>query len=85
MCEYTNGTCGRLFDKNVALFGMAIFINVPISVNGIGLREQLHALLFAALGLSKEVSVGISLLVFSHTLLLSLVGCGLWLRARAAD
>jgi uncharacterized protein (TIRG00374 family) len=64
------------------LVSMSIFVNVPISVNGIGLREQLHALLFAALGLPKEVSVGISLLVFSHFLVLSLVGYGVWLRAK---
>jgi uncharacterized protein (TIRG00374 family) len=64
------------------LAGMAVFVNIPVSVNGIGLREQLHYLLFAALGLPKEVSVALSLLLFSHALLVSLVGYGLWLRAR---
>jgi hypothetical protein len=60
---------------------MAVFVNVPISVNGIGLREQLHYLLFAALGVPKEASVGIALLLFSHTLLISLAGYVVWLRA----
>jgi hypothetical protein len=64
------------------LVSMAIFVNVPISVNGIGLREQLHYLLFAALGVPKEVAISISLLVFSHMLLLSAVGCVVWLRIR---
>ena len=66
------------------IVSMSIFVNVPISVNGIGLREQLHYLLFAALGLPKEVSVSVSLLVFSHFLVISLAGYGLWLRARTA-
>jgi glycosyltransferase 2 family protein len=63
---------------------MAVFVNVPISVNGIGLREQLHFLLFAALGVPKEASVGIALLLFSHTLLISLAGYVVWLRAHPA-
>jgi hypothetical protein len=67
------------------LISMSIFVNVPISVNGIGLREQLHYLLFAALGQPKEVSVSIGLVMFSQTLLLSLVGYGVWMRARQAE
>lgn len=63
---------------------MSIFVNVPISVNGIGLREQLHVLLFTVLGIPKEVSVSISLLLFAHTLVLGLVGWVLWLRLRPA-
>lgn len=66
------------------IVSMSIFINVPISVNGIGLREQLHYLLLAALGLPKEVAVSISLLVFAHFLLLGLLGYAVWLRSRAA-
>jgi uncharacterized membrane protein YbhN (UPF0104 family) len=64
------------------VIGMAIFINVPISVNGIGLREQLHSLLFATLGVPKEVSVSLALLLFSHFLLLSLAGYVVWLRIK---
>jgi len=66
----------------LVIVSMSIFVNVPISVGGIGLREQLHVLLFTAFGVSKEVAVTISLLLFSHTLLLSLVGGGLWLKVR---
>jgi uncharacterized membrane protein YbhN (UPF0104 family) len=66
------------------LASMGIFVNVPVSVNGIGVREQLHYLMFAALGVSKEVAVSISLLMFSHALLLSLVGYAAWLRVHRA-
>lgn len=59
---------------------IAVLANVPITVNGIGLREQLHFLLFAALGLPKEASVSLSLLMFSHILVVGLAGCWLWIR-----
>ena len=72
---------GLLPVANIVI-GMAIFINVPISVNGIGLREQLHALLFATLGVPKEVSVSLALLLFSHFLLLSLAGWVVWLQIK---
>ena len=56
------------------------FSNVPVSLNGIGLREQLHYLLFAGLGVPKEAAVGISLLLFSHMLLFSTLGACVWLQ-----
>jgi len=68
----------------LVVISMSIFVNVPISVNGIGLREQLHVLLFTGLGVPKEVSVSLSLLLFAHQLVLSLIGCALWLRIRPA-
>ena len=65
----------------LVLMSMSIFANVPLSVNGIGLREQLHVLLFASLGVPPEVAVWISLLFFTHTLLVAssratFSGCG---------
>ena len=66
------------------IVSMAIFVNIPISVNGIGLREQLHSMLFGTIGITKEVAVSLSLLVFAHMLLLSLVGWLLWFRLRSA-
>ncbi|MDP3716246.1 MAG: lysylphosphatidylglycerol synthase transmembrane domain-containing protein [Acidobacteriota bacterium] len=66
----------------LVIVGMAVFVNVPLSVNGIGLREQLHVLLFAGLGVPPEVAVWIALLLFSHSLVLSLVGCVLWLKVK---
>ena len=58
-----------------------VLSNVPISLNGLGLREQLHASLLAPLAVAPEVAVAISLLLYSHLLVASLVGLGFWLRA----
>ena len=67
----------------LVLVAIAILSNIPITVNGIGLREQLHYLLFASLGVSKELAVGISVIVFSQFLILSIFGGLVWLRLRA--
>jgi glycosyltransferase 2 family protein len=65
-----------------AVISMSIFVNVPITVNGIGLREQLHYLLFGELGVAKEVAVSLSVLMFSCAMLLSAAGWVVWLRLR---
>jgi uncharacterized membrane protein YbhN (UPF0104 family) len=57
--------------------------NLPVSVNGLGLREQLHALLLQPLGIPREAAVAISLLLFAHLLVSSLVGLLFWLRLPA--
>jgi uncharacterized membrane protein YbhN (UPF0104 family) len=67
----------------LVLVAIAILSNIPISVNGIGLREQLHYLLFGSLGVSKELAVGISVIIFSQFLILSVFGGLVWLRLRA--
>jgi len=64
------------------LVSTAVFVNVPISVGGIGLREQLHYLLFAELGIVKEASVSISLVMFAFSLAVSLAGYVIWLRIK---
>ncbi len=66
----------------LVLIAIGVLSNIPVSVNGIGLREQLHYLLFASLGVSKELAVGISIIVFSQFLILSLFGGLVWLRLR---
>jgi uncharacterized protein (TIRG00374 family) len=58
----------------------AVLSNIPISLNGLGLREQLHAALLAPFGLSKEAAVAISLLLFGHLLVASLFGLVFWLQ-----
>jgi len=68
----------------LVIVSMSIFVNLPITVGGIGLREQLHVLLFTAFGVPKEIAVTIALVLFSQSLLLSLVGGGLWLKVRQA-
>jgi len=54
---------------------VAVLSHIPIAINGIGLREQLHVALLAPLRVSPEVAVALSLLLFAHLLLVSLV-CG---------
>jgi glycosyltransferase 2 family protein len=67
----------------LVLLTISILSNIPISVNGIGLREQLHYLLFGSLGVSKELAVGISVIIFSQLLILSVFGGLVWLRLRS--
>ena len=57
-----------------------VLSNVPISLNGLGLREQLHVSLLAPLGVSREVAVAMSLLLYAHLLIASLIGLVFWLR-----
>jgi glycosyltransferase 2 family protein len=61
----------------------AVLSNVPISLNGLGVREQLHVWLLAPLGVPAEVALAISLLMFAHLLVASVVGLVLWLRRPA--
>lgn len=58
----------------------SLLANAPISVNGLGVREQLHAILLAPLGVSREAAVAISLLLFAHLLVSSLLGLWFWFR-----
>ncbi len=65
-----------------SVVSLSVLVNVPISLNGIGLREQLHYLLFTAIGVPKETSVSLALIVFGCSLALSVLGYGAWLQAR---
>jgi hypothetical protein len=58
----------------------AVLSNIPISLNGLGLREQLHVTLLAPLAVSREVAVAMSLLVYAHLIVASLIGLVFWLR-----
>jgi glycosyltransferase 2 family protein len=53
--------------------------NLPVSVNGIGVREQSHTLLLASLGVPAEAAVGLALLQYVFMLGQSLIGWGLWI------
>jgi len=46
------------------------------------LREQLHASLMAPLGIAPEIAVAISLLLYAHLVVASLIGLTFWLQAR---
>ncbi len=77
-------TAPALLPTMNVIVSMSVFVNVPISVGGIGLREQLHYLLFAELGVPKEASVSLSLLIFAYSLALGLAGYVIWLRMKPA-
>ena len=59
----------------------AVLSNIPISLNGLGLREQLHAVLLAPLGVPPEMAVAISLLLYGHLVIASVIGLVFWLQS----
>lgn len=61
----------------------SVLSNIPISLNGLGLREQLHAVLLAPLGVPREAAVAISLLLFGHLLVASALGLAFWMQSGA--
>ena len=63
-----------------AIATTAVLSNVPVSLNGLGLREQLHVALLAPLGVPREVAVAISLIFFANVLAVSLIGGIFWMR-----
>ncbi|HXG87690.1 MAG TPA: lysylphosphatidylglycerol synthase transmembrane domain-containing protein [Vicinamibacterales bacterium] len=79
----TTGIVPGLLAVTAAVTAIATLSNVPIAVNGLGLREQLHLALLAGFALSREAAAGISLLLFGHLLLISAIGALLWLRGPA--
>jgi hypothetical protein len=69
----------------MAVTSMSVLSNLPVTLNGLGLREQLHVLLFEPLGVPKEAAVAISLLLFGHVLVVSAAGGILWWRTGRSD
>ena len=53
-------------------------IMIPITINGLGLRESLYAVLFQQIGVANEMSVSLSLLTFAVFLLAGLPGAVLY-------
>jgi uncharacterized membrane protein YbhN (UPF0104 family) len=78
--EYAADQHAALFPTLAGLASIGILSNIPLTINGVGLREQLHFMFFAPFGFSKELAVGISLLIFSYFLVLSVVGYIFWFR-----
>ncbi len=61
-----------------AVAAIGVLSNVPLSFNGLGVREQLHVWLFAPLGFPGPVALAVSLLLFGHILIASAVGFVWW-------
>jgi glycosyltransferase 2 family protein len=59
----------------------SVLSNVPVSLNGLGLREQLHVALLQPLGVPGEAAVAISMLLYAHLLVVSVCGLVIWLRS----
>ncbi len=53
---------------------IALLTSVPLSVNGLGIREAGYVLLFTRVGVLQEQAVGLSFLHFGLLILLGLVG-----------
>jgi glycosyltransferase 2 family protein len=62
-----------------AVTAIAALSMVPLAINGLGLREQLHVLMLGTLGVPREVAFAVSIMLLSHLLLVSLIGLVLWL------
>jgi uncharacterized protein (TIRG00374 family) len=74
------GTAPPLASLAGVVMATSVLSNVPVSLNGLGLREQLHASLLAPLAVSTEVAVAISLLLYVHLLVGSLLGLVFWMQ-----
>ncbi|MFH1279698.1 MAG: lysylphosphatidylglycerol synthase transmembrane domain-containing protein [Candidatus Eisenbacteria bacterium] len=62
---------------------VAVFIALPISINGIGVREGFGVLLFRKIGISTEAAISISFLAYVIGVLVSLAGGAIFvLRSR---
>jgi uncharacterized protein (TIRG00374 family) len=64
---------------------ITVLSNVPVSLNGLGLREQLHAALFVPLGVAPETAVSMSLLLYAHLVVVSAIGYVFWLASRPQE
>jgi hypothetical protein len=71
----------RALSLAVPLSAVAVFVPlvslagmVPVSVNGLGVREALYILLFGQIGVSPESSVSLALVYLAVTVVASLPG-----------
>lgn len=71
----------RALSLDVPLAAVAVFVPlvslagmVPVSVNGLGVREALYILLFGRIGVAAESAVSLALLYLAVTILASLPG-----------
>jgi glycosyltransferase 2 family protein len=71
----------KALSHDVPVFALAVFVPLislagmlPVSVNGLGLREALYVLLFGRIGIPADVALLMALLYFAVTLIASLPG-----------
>jgi glycosyltransferase 2 family protein len=87
MFIFINYTYSELFNFNISLIYFIIFIPIivsitllPISFNGIGLREYLVILLFGTVGLSVEQALALGIINRLVLIIHSAIGGGIYLR-----
>lgn len=59
-----------------------ILVNVPISINGIGLREALFMYFSATIAISPEKNTIVSILIYITNLLIGLLGCAIYIHKK---
>lgn len=71
----------RALDQSFPVSALAVFVPLislagmlPVTVNGLGVREALYVLLFGQLGASRDLSVSLALLYLAVTFIASLPG-----------
>lgn len=71
----------RALGQSFPMSAMAVFVPlislagmIPVSINGLGVREALYLLLFGRLGASSDVALSLALLYFAVTVVASLPG-----------
>jgi len=71
----------KALSQGIPLLALAVFVPLislagmlPVSVNGLGLREALYVLLFGRVGIPADVALLMALLYFAVTLIASLPG-----------
>ena len=77
--QAATGTRPALIPVIGVVAAIATLSNLPVAINGLGLREQLHLALLGTFGLSAEAAAGISLLLFANLLAVSTIGAICWL------
>jgi uncharacterized membrane protein YbhN (UPF0104 family) len=83
---------GHALGLNVPLLGYAVVVPLvslatmlPVSLNGVGIREGGLVLLLAPLGVSEPQAVALGLAWFGLTLAMGLIGGGVFSLTRASD
>ncbi|MGJ7918959.1 lysylphosphatidylglycerol synthase transmembrane domain-containing protein [Neobacillus sp. LXY-4] len=71
-----------LLDLLVIISVISFITMVPLSLNGIGVREASYVLFFQELGIPNEIAISVSLLFFIQVTLSSLAGGLFWLSER---
>lgn len=62
--------------------GITLLTSLPISFNGIGVREKVHIMFLGALGVSSNAALGIAIMQYAFVLGLSVMGLAVWMRLR---